>query len=305
MKIGKKREKGAESAMWKYAKYAVIAVFVIGIGANSISVIPTGYTGVKSTFGKISEKELTTGVHFSVPFVQNIQTISNKQQDGKCEGKIWGETSDKTPVYGENVTVTYSISSEKSAWLCANVANTDNLIKGSMIASAMKAAMAELSPEDVTNRGKIEPLTQKKLEEVLNVKYGKDTITLYQVIIENMNFENAYNEAIQQKSIAQQTAARQEIENKTAIKKAEADKTVEIKKAEAKAEKMRIEAEAQANANKELADSISDALIDYQKIEKWDGKLPKVTGSNAIVSLDEDEETTDAAGSGDSGNTEK
>lgn len=68
---------------------------------------------------------------------------------------------------------------------------------------------------------------------------------------------------------------------------------------------MRIEAEAQANANKELADSISDALIDYQKIEKWDGKLPKVTGSNAIVSLDEDENAADVTGSGDSGNSEK
>ena len=131
----------------------------------------------------------------------------------------------------------------------------------SMVASAIKSAMAELTPEDVTNRGKIEPLTQKKLEEVLNTKYGKDAITLYQVIIENMDFEDEYNAAIQQKSIAQQTASRQDIENKTAIKKAEADKTVEIKKAEAKAEKMRIEAEAQANANKELADSISDALI--------------------------------------------
>lgn len=96
MKFRKKKEKDGESTMWKYAKYAVVAVCVIGIGASSISVIPTGYTGVKSTFGKISEKELTTGVHFSVPFVQNIQTISNKQQDGKCEGKIWGETSDKT-----------------------------------------------------------------------------------------------------------------------------------------------------------------------------------------------------------------
>ena len=186
MKFGKKREKGTESAMWKYAKYAVVAVCVIGIGANSVSVIPTGYTGVKSTFGKISEKELTTGIHISVPFVQHIQTISNKQQDRRCEGKIWGETSDKTPVYGENVTVTYSISPEKSAWLCANVTDTENLIKGSMVASAMKAAMAELAPEDVTNRGKIEPLTQKKLEEVLNTKYGKDAITLYQVIIENM-----------------------------------------------------------------------------------------------------------------------
>ena len=72
-----------------------------------------------------------------------------------------------------------------------------------------------------------------------------------------------------------------------------------------KAEKMRIEAEAQANANKELADSISDALIDYQKIEKWDGKLPKVTDSNAIVSLDSDEEDADATGSENSENSGK
>ena len=302
MKIWKKREKSNESPMWRYAKLTAVVVCAMGIGVNSISVIPTGYTGVKSTFGKISEKELTTGIHFSAPFVQKIQTISNKQQDRRWEGKIWGETSDKTPVYGENVTVTYSISPEKSAWLCANVTDTDNLIKGSMVASAMKAAMAELTPEEVTNRGKIEPLTQKKLKEILDAKYGEDAITLYQVIIENMDFEDEYNAAIQQKSIAQQTAARQEIENKTAIEKAEADKTVEIKKAEAKAEKMRIEAEAQANANKELADSISDALIDYQKIEKWDGKLPKVTGGNAIVSLDGDEE---AANVTDSEGTEK
>lgn len=302
MKFWKKKEKTNESTMWRYAKRTAVVVCVIGIGVSSINVIPTGYTGVKSTFGKISEKELTTGIHFSAPFVQKIQTVNNKQQDRRLEGKIWGETSDKTPVYGENVTVTYSISPEKSAWLCANVTDTDNLIKGSMVASAMKAAMAELTPEEVTSRGKIEPLTQKKLAETLDTKYGKDAITLYQVIIENMDFEDEYNAAIQQKSIAQQTAARQEIENKTAIKKAEADKTVEIKKAEAKAEKMRIEAEAQANANKELADSISDALINYQKIEKWDGKLPKVTGGNAIVSLDGDEES---ASTSDSGNSEK
>ena len=43
MRFWKKREKDGESAMWRYAKYAVVAVCVIGIGANSISVIPTGY----------------------------------------------------------------------------------------------------------------------------------------------------------------------------------------------------------------------------------------------------------------------
>ena len=39
--------------------------------------------------------------------------------------------------------------------------------------------------------------------------------------------------------------------------------------------KLRIEAEAQANANKELADSISDALINYQKIEKLGWKISR------------------------------
>lgn len=30
----------------------------------------------------------------------------------------------------------------------------------------------------------------------------------------------------------------------------------------------------------------------YHKIEKWNGKLPKVTGGNAIVSLDDNSNTT-------------
>ena len=79
MKFGKKREKGTESAMWKYAKYAVVSVCVIGIGANSVSVIPTGYTGVKSTFGKKKKKELTTGIHISVPH----GCFCNESSDGR------------------------------------------------------------------------------------------------------------------------------------------------------------------------------------------------------------------------------
>lgn len=288
-----------ETKTWKKAGITAVAVCIIGIGANCINIIPTGYTGIKTSFGKVSQKELTTGIHFSVPFVQNVSEINNKQQDVTIADKIWGEASDKTPVYAENVTVTYNISVEKSVWLYSNVTNMDDIINNGIVASAVKSAMAELGPEDVTNRGKVEPLAQQKLIEALNAKYGEDAVAVHQVIISNMDFEDAYNDAIQQKSIAQQTAARQKIENETAIAKAEADKTVAIKNAEAKAEKMKIEAEAQADANKKVAESISDELIDYQKIEKWDGRLPTVTGGNAIVSLDNN--TAD----GDTSNTDE
>lgn len=106
------------------------------------------------------------------------------------------------------------------------------------------------------------------------------------VVINDMNFEDAYNEAIQQKSIAQQNADKQKIENEAAIAKAEADKQVAITNAEAEAQKTSIAADAQAEANRKLAESLSDTLIDYQKVQKWDGKLPTVSGGNALVSID-------------------
>ncbi len=104
------------------------------------------------------------------------------------------------------------------------------------------------------------------------------------VVINDMNFEDAYNEAIQQKSIAQQNADKQKIENEVAIAKAEADKQVAITNAEAEAQKTSIAADAQAEANTQLAESLSDTLIDYQKIQKWDGKLPTVRGGNGTGS---------------------
>lgn len=88
--------------------------------------------------------------------------------------------------------------------------------------------MAELGPNEVTNRIKIEPLAQQKLAESLNQKYGEDAVFINKVVINDMDFEEAYNTAIQQKSIAQQNADKQKIENEAAIAKAEADKQVAI-----------------------------------------------------------------------------
>lgn len=82
------------------------------------------------------------------------------------------------------------------------------------------------------------------------------------------------------------SADKQKIENEAAIAKAEADKQVAITNAEAEAQKTSIAAEAQAEANRKLAESLSDTLIEYQKIQKWDGKLPTVSGGNALVSID-------------------
>lgn len=252
-----------------FSLFAVIIVLVLAV--CSFHIIPTGYTGVKTSFGQIQETTIQSGkLNFCIPFVQSIHKVNNKQQDKHIEAQVWGEASDKTPVYAADVIVTYQVLPEKSAWLYANVSDIKNLVGDELVASAIKSAMAELAPNEVTNRTKIEPLAQQKLAESLVQKYGEDVVFVNKVVINDMNFEDAYNEAIQQKSIAQQNA----------------DKQVAITNAEAEAQKTSIAADAQAEANRKLAESLSDTLIDYQKVQKWDGKLPTVSGGNALVSID-------------------
>ena len=257
------------------------------LAITCIHIIPTGCTGVRTFCGQIDPKPVQSGkIIYTLPLAEHIEKVNNKQQEFRVKDKIWGETDDKTPVYANDVVVTYQISAERSAWIYANVSDyTKNLLTDNLVASAAKSAMVELAPGDVTNRGIIEPLIQKKLSEALTAKYGSNTVYVNKVIVGDMDFEAAYNKAIQARSIASQEQAKAAIENQTSIEKAEAAKQVAILKAEAKAEQVRIAAEAEAEANQKIQESLTDSLIEKKKVEAWDGKLPTVVGSGTLIGL--------------------
>ena len=66
-------------------------------------------------------------------------------------------------------------------------------------------------------------------------------------------------------------------------KKIEAQNALEIAKLEADA--IVYTAEKQAEANKKLAESMTNELLDYYRIEKWDGKLPKISGGESMITM--------------------
>ena len=67
------------------------------------------------------------------------------------------------------------------------------------------------------------------------------------------------------------------------IANAEAEK--KIIAAEAEAESTMKRATAQAEANRMLNESLNSNIIEYEKIQKWDGQLPMATGGNAILDM--------------------
>lgn len=283
---------------------AIISVILgaaIALFGMSFVIIPSGYTGVKTTFGQIAEETLPNGFNWKTPFIESIEIVNNKQQDAgfaQKDSKIWGETSEKVPVYMADVTVTYQIDNEKSAWIYANVSDyKSQLISDAMVASALKNAAVQFTAEQVTVRSNIEPTAQKELQESLNNKYGENVVHILKVVVNNMDFEDSYNEAINQKNLAAKQAEAQAIQNQIEIDKAtkdaetqriaaEAQATAETAKAQGEADAIRIKAEAEAEANRKLSESLTDNVLRNKLYDKWNGELPKVSNDSApLVSI--------------------
>lgn len=283
---------------------AIISIILgaaIALFGMSFVIIPSGYTGVKTTFGQIAEETLPNGFNWKTPFIESIEIVNNKQQDAgfaQKDSKIWGETSEKVPVYMADVTVTYQIDNEKSAWIYANVSDyKSQLISDAMVASALKNAAVQFTAEQVTVRSNIEPTAQKELQESLNNKYGENVVHILKVVINNMDFEDSYNEAINQKNLAAKQAEAQAIQNQIEIDKAtkdaetqriaaEAQATAETAKAQGEADAIRIKAEAEAEANRKLSESLTDNVLRNKLYDKWNGELPKVSNDSApLVSI--------------------
>lgn len=243
---------------------SIFAGLAVIIAANAFVVIPTGYSGVRTTFGQIDTTALQNGFNLKIPFIQSIKKVNNKQQDISFSGQVWSESSARTALYAEGVVVTYTINTDKSAWVYANVSSyEDGLVSSDIVASAFKTASKQFEDVDVTDRSKIEPATEKALQEALDTKYEEGVVYVNKVTISNLDFEESYNQAIADKQNAQLAYEKQQIENQTAIEKAEAEAQAKI-----------IAAEGEAEANSKKQQTLTDEIIRNQWIEKWDGKLP-------------------------------
>ena len=249
---------------------------VLIVFANSFTIIPTGYSGVITFLGQIREETVPNGFNFHLPFVEQVKQVCNKQQDITFNEQIWSETKNRTAIHYDSVTVTYQISSDRSAWICAHISNYENnLVTQSLIASGIKAGSKTLSDEDATNRGKIEPLAMEKIQESLDNKYGEGTIIVNKVVIGNADFDDSYNNAIAEKQNAQLAYEKQQIENQRLIEQAEAQ-----------AEAKKIAAQGEAEANEILTKSLSQDIFIQMMLEKWNGELPKVVGEgNAVFDI--------------------
>ena len=110
-------------------------------------------------------------------------------------------------------------------------------------------------------------------------------ILITNVNIEDIDFENSFEENIRNKVAAEVKA--QQTRNETETKKEEANQ--KIVAAEAEAQSAKIAADAEAYAIKAVQEQLAQSpeYIEYERIQKWNGQYPEVMGNtvNPFVTL--------------------
>jgi regulator of protease activity HflC (stomatin/prohibitin superfamily) len=108
---------------------------------------------------------------------------------------------------------------------------------------------------------------------------GVDQLTFAASLRMPESVEQAINRTIEQNQAA--------ISAQNRVAQVEAEAKQKVAQATGDAEAVLMRAKAEAEANRLLTQSLSAQLMEYKRLEKWDGKLPQVTGgATPMIQLD-------------------
>lgn len=244
--------------------FGIIVLLVLVTLFTSGYTVKAGEAAVITRFGKIQRVE-REGWNFKLPSPLEEKVVYEIREQ-KFQHKYNVSSEDIQSIETE-IAVQYNIYDPANVYRSFKKDYIDRLINP-RVSEIVQASTAKYTIEEVVEkRQELSNLIYNSLKEDLK-EYG---IQVTRVSIVNHDFSDAFEKAIEEKKVAEQTARKVEIENQQKIKTAETN--LKLKQLE-------------AQANEVVSNSLTPQVLKKLQLDKWDGKLPQVSGSNSIVNLD-------------------
>jgi len=260
---------------------AVAAVYVLA----PVAIVPTGYRGVLTTFGKAGDDALEPGIHYKTPLVSQLHLMDVRIQKGDADGDA--ASKDLQQVH-THIAINYHLDPGRAVTTFRDIGPTTDIAADRIIVPAVQEAF-----KAVTARFTAEELITRRTEVrddvgvLLREKMTRHGLVLDEFAIVNFQFSKSFAEAIEAKVKAEQDKL-----------KAERD----LARIEVEAQQKVASAKAEAEALALQKQQVTPELLSLRRIEnereairKWDGRLPTTTGG-AVPFI----HVNDAAGAGPS-----
>lgn len=252
--------KGQAGALLGGALIGLVLIVSLIVLFGTFYVIDAGERGILLTWGNPDMNPKTEGIHFKIPIAQSIVKMEIKTQ--KYEADASASSKDLQTVTSK-IATNYRLESSSVPTLFKEVGiDYQGRVIQPLEQEVVKAVTARYTAEElITKREEV----RQEIKVALHDRLLPRGIIVEEVSIIDFDFSESFNQAIEEKVTAEQNALT--AKNKLEQIKYEADQA--IISARGKAEAQRIEGEA-LRANPEV--------IELRAIEKWDGRLPTITG---------------------------
>ncbi|MBE6671228.1 MAG: prohibitin family protein [Ruminococcaceae bacterium] len=277
---------------------AGVLLCVVSVFLSCVASVPTGHTGVITTFGRVEKTTFDAGFNIKAPW-QSVVKMDNRVQKANTLLSCFSSDIQEVTV---SYTLNYQIdkSNAQELYKTVGIAYYDTVIVPN-IAEAVKVVTARYTAEElVSARADL----AAAIEDVLKENLSKYNIQVVSAAIEDMDFTDAFTNAVEAKQVAAQNKLQAEIEQAQKVMEQKAAAEMAVIQANAAAETSKIQAQAElevtkiqsdaaeyagqkeAAANEAIAKSLTEYLIKYYYIQEWDGKLPETyVGSDDVSTI--------------------
>lgn len=280
--VGLKDRRKAKLSM---AGAAVGLLGVVLVICSCLSTVPTGHTGILTTFGKVEDVSFPNGVNVHAPW-QNVITMSNKEQKDSGSGIAFSKDIQEVSY---SYTIQHTLQSGAAPTIYKNVGTEYfDVVISPAINAIIKTYIGKANAESLIINREAITMDVNREAALIGERYGLSLT----VIIDNFDFTDVFTNAVEAKQVAEQEKLRaqteqekltMEAEQKAARDKIEAESSAAIAKinAEADLEVQKINADAaeyagqkEAAVNQAIAASLTPELVAYYEIMQWNGMLP-------------------------------
>ncbi|WP_169763575.1 prohibitin family protein [Campylobacter mucosalis] len=277
--------------------YIIIAIIAIIALAQPFVIINSGEVGIKSTAGKYEPAPLQPGFHFFIPVIQKVNVVDTRVRlINYTSGEDMGEAAAKFGATSSagiirknsisvldarnlpvsiDITVQYRLNPENAPQTIAAWGfSWESKIVDPVVRDVVRSVTGKYTAEELpTKRNEIATAIDNGIRKDIDAQPNKP-VELLAVQLREIILPAKVKEQIERVQIAKQEAERTKYEveraSQEALKQvalAEGEAKSEIIRAKAKADVVKIGADAQAYANKEVAKSLDSNLLNLKQIE--------------------------------------
>jgi len=252
----------------KYIAIFIVALILVS-WLNPFVVINAGNRGVITTFGKVNPIVLEEGLHLRIPIMQQVTEINVQIQKGEGDGDA--ASRDLQQVHAK-IALNYHLIPNRVAETYQAIGDLNSVgdrIIIPAVQEATKATTAKYTAEELISK---RPEVRDQISQFMRDRLLRHGIQIDEFSIVNFRFSESFNQAIEAKTTAEQLKLKAERD----LERIRVEAEQKIASAKAEAESLRLQ-------KQEITpDLLKLREIENQRValEKWDGRLPQVTGGS-------------------------